>query len=81
MHEVIYLHLTRVSPTWEVTWFFVLQGVCTAAKKAVAGMWQLHRVVSGLLTLTGVLQIINNGVDLKAMNEYSKICVSFLGSK
>ncbi|KAK2987060.1 hypothetical protein RJ640_004786 [Escallonia rubra] len=85
MHEIIYFYLTRASPTWEVTWFFVLHGVCTAAevaaKKALAGRWRLHRAVSGLLTVgfvavTGVWlflpQVMRNGVDQKAIKEYSR---------
>ncbi|KAG5546627.1 hypothetical protein RHGRI_018713 [Rhododendron griersonianum] len=89
MHELIFFYLTRVSPTWEVMWFFVLQGVCTAAevaaKKAVAGRWRLHRVVSGLLTLvfvvvTGVWlffpQFTRNGLDQKGIEEY-QILVDF----
>ncbi|KAA8523608.1 hypothetical protein F0562_010031 [Nyssa sinensis] len=84
MHEIIFFYLTRVGPTWEVTWFFVLHGICTAAevvaKKALAGRWQLHWAVSGPLTVafvavTGVWlflpQMIRNGVDLKAIGEYS----------
>lgn len=83
MHEVIFFYFTRVWPTWEVTWFFVLHGVCTAVevavKEAIAGRFRLHRVISGLLTigfvgLTGVWlflpQILRNGVDAKVINEY-----------
>ncbi|KAM1057045.1 hypothetical protein PS2_030147 [Malus domestica] len=83
MHEVIYYYLTRVSPTWEVTWFFVLHGLCVAieveVKKAVAERWRLHPLVSGPLTL-GFLdgtanwlffpQLLRNGVDVKAIDEY-----------
>ncbi|CAI9283496.1 unnamed protein product [Lactuca saligna] len=92
MHELIYLYITRVQPTWEVTWFFVLQGVCTAVevavKKAAKGKFQLHRAMSGPLTVvfvavTGVWlflpQILRNGVDVKAINEYS-ILLNFLRS-
>ncbi|KAI3820484.1 hypothetical protein L1987_08032 [Smallanthus sonchifolius] len=84
MHELIYLYLTRVWPTWEVTWFFVLHGVCTAVevvvKKAVNGRFRLHRAVSrvvtvGFVAVTGVWlflpQVLRNGVDVKAINEYS----------
>lgn len=93
MHELIFFYLTRVSPTWEVTWFFVLQGVCTAAevvaKKAVAGRWRLHRVVSGPLTLafvavTGVWlffpQLTRNEVDVKAIGESSILMDFFKAS-
>ncbi|KAD4386088.1 hypothetical protein E3N88_26257 [Mikania micrantha] len=93
MHELIYYYFTRVSPTWEVTWFFVLHGVCTAVevgiKKAVNGRFRLHRAVSGVVTVacvavTGVWlflpQILRNGVDVRAINEYS-ILVTFLRSR
>ncbi|KAK4275383.1 hypothetical protein QN277_018475 [Acacia crassicarpa] len=94
MHELIYYYLARVPPTWEVTWFFVLHGMSTAVevevKKAAARRgWRLHRVLSGSLTLlflavTGEWllfpQIIRNGVDRKAIEEYS-ITVDFVKSK
>ncbi|KAL2247667.1 UNVERIFIED_CONTAM: Long-chain-alcohol O-fatty-acyltransferase [Sesamum indicum] len=86
MHEVIYYYMSRASPTWEVTGFFVLHGVCVAAevalKKAVGGRWQLHRAVSGTLTVgfavvTGAWlffpQVTRNGIDTRAINEYSMI--------
>ncbi|GLT57540.1 hypothetical protein SLA2020_305060 [Shorea laevis] len=28
MHELLYYYLARANPTWEVTLFFVLHGVC-----------------------------------------------------
>nr|XP_043608403.1 long-chain-alcohol O-fatty-acyltransferase-like [Erigeron canadensis] len=93
VHELIYFYLTRVRATWEVTWFFVLHGVCTAAevlvKKAVNGRFRLHRAVSGPLTVafvavTGVWlflpQILRNGVHVKAIDEYTTM-VNILRSK
>lgn len=90
MHEAIYYYLTRVSPTWEVTWFFVLHGVCVAVevevKKAAADRWRLHPVVSGPLTIVFLAvtgnwlffpQLLRNGVDLKAIHEYG-IMVDFV---
>ncbi|KAL8138090.1 hypothetical protein V2J09_004091 [Rumex salicifolius] len=83
MHELIYYHATRVSPTWEVTLFFVLQGICTSlemvVKKAVFGKLLLHRAISGLLTIGFVIitavwlffpQIFRNGVHEKVIDEY-----------
>ncbi|OVA00558.1 hypothetical protein BVC80_9087g52 [Macleaya cordata] len=59
MHELIFFYLARVSPTWEVTLFFVLQGFCVAleilVKRAVNGRWRLHPVVSGPLTVGFVM--------------------------
>ncbi|KAK1397119.1 putative long-chain-alcohol O-fatty-acyltransferase 5 [Heracleum sosnowskyi] len=84
MHELIFYYLTRVGPTWEVTWFFVLHGVSTAAevvvKKAADGKYRLHRAASGIMTVgfvavTGVWlffpQLIRNGVDQRAIEEYA----------
>ncbi|KAL8243364.1 hypothetical protein R6Q59_009622 [Mikania micrantha] len=48
MHELMFLYMMRVRPTWEVTCYFVVQGVCVAAevvaKKVVNGRFRLHRV-------------------------------------
>ncbi|KAJ0101281.1 hypothetical protein Patl1_04075 [Pistacia atlantica] len=84
MHEALYYYLTRMSPTWEVTGFFVLQGVCVAAeilvKKGLADRWQLPSMVSGLLTVvfvavTGVWlffpQLLRSNSDEKALGELS----------
>ncbi|PON38716.1 Wax synthase domain containing protein [Parasponia andersonii] len=86
MHESIYYYLSRARPTWEVTLFFVLQGVSTgieiAVKRAVGDTWRLHRVVSGVLTLGFLVltgnwlffpQLLRNGVHEKAIKEYSLI--------
>ncbi|XP_015580770.1 probable long-chain-alcohol O-fatty-acyltransferase 5 [Ricinus communis] len=93
VHEIIYYYLTRVNPTWEVTWFFILHGACVAmemaVKKKVKGRWRLHPAVSGLLTIVFVVvtglwlffpQIIRNGVDERVIREYS-ICIDFLKHK
>lgn len=84
MHELIFYYVTAVRPTWEVTWFFVLHGLCTAtevaAKRALTAKFRLPRVVSGFLTLgfvglTGFWlffpQIVRSGVDVKAIEEYT----------
>jgi len=94
VHELIYYYLTRAPPTWEVTSFFVLHGVCTAAEVAVKKVvlrrgWRLHGVVSGPLVLAFLAatgswlffpQLLRNGVDRKAIEEYA-ILVNFLKSK
>ncbi|KAK0602073.1 hypothetical protein LWI29_030092 [Acer saccharum] len=90
MHELIYYYLTLVPPTWEVTWFFVLQGVCVAieivVKRSVADRWHLHRAVSGPLSLGFVAatgfwlffpQLLRNKSDEKALRELS-ILVDFI---
>ncbi|EFH42348.1 hypothetical protein ARALYDRAFT_495618 [Arabidopsis lyrata subsp. lyrata] len=56
-HEILYFYLTREKPTWEVTWFFVLHGLCMAAEVAVkrktklVQRWQVNPAVSRLLTV------------------------------
>ncbi|KAJ9672267.1 hypothetical protein PVL29_025759 [Vitis rotundifolia] len=85
--------LLPLTPTWEVTWFFVLQGVCTAAevaaKKAAAGRWQLPPAVTRPLTVVFVAftgfwlffpQLLRNHVDDKTIGEYS-ILVDFVKEK
>ncbi|KAG4203853.1 hypothetical protein ERO13_A04G011066v2 [Gossypium hirsutum] len=51
MHELMYYYVTRVAPTWEMTWFFILHGVAVAVevlvKKVVPVKMRLHPVVSG----------------------------------
>ncbi|KAK9106632.1 hypothetical protein Syun_022643 [Stephania yunnanensis] len=76
--------LTRVEPTWEVSWFFVLHGVCTAlevlVKKSEFGeKWRLNRLVSGVLTIGFMMgtsfwlffpQLVRNKADLRGLEEY-----------
>ncbi|GLU20553.1 hypothetical protein SLE2022_367450 [Rubroshorea leprosula] len=57
MHEMLFYYITCAKkPTWEVTWFFVLQGLCMALevvlkKLARANGWtQVHPAVSRSLT-------------------------------
>ncbi|XP_065864712.1 probable long-chain-alcohol O-fatty-acyltransferase 5 [Euphorbia lathyris] len=93
MHELMYFYLTRVSPTWEVTWFFVLHGVCVvfevAVKRVVKDKWRLKPAISGPLTvvfvgLTAVWlffpQLIRNKMDEKAIREYT-IFANFVKEK
>ncbi|CAJ1964013.1 unnamed protein product [Sphenostylis stenocarpa] len=94
MHELIYYYLARAPPTWEVTFFFVLHGMCTAAEVAVKKVmlrrgWRLNGVVSGpfvvaFLVVTGrwlfFPQLLRNGVDRKAIEE-SATLVDFIKSK
>ncbi|XP_021755324.1 long-chain-alcohol O-fatty-acyltransferase-like [Chenopodium quinoa] len=93
MHELIYFYFTRVMPTWEVTWFFVLHGVCTAlevvVKEVVVQRFRLHRLISGPLTLGFIAvtawwlflpQILRSGYDVKVINEYP-VMASFVKEK
>ncbi|XP_047179520.1 probable long-chain-alcohol O-fatty-acyltransferase 5 [Vigna umbellata] len=94
MHELIYYYLTRAPPTWEVTCFFVLHGVCTVAEVAVKKVmlrrgWRLHGVVSTALVLAFLAatgrwlffpQLLRNGVEKKAIEECATL-VNFVMSK
>ncbi|CAA7021157.1 unnamed protein product [Microthlaspi erraticum] len=55
-HELMHFYLTRETPSWELTVFFTLNGVCTVVEMAVKrtkfGLrWQVRPVVSWLLTM------------------------------
>ncbi|GAB4846073.1 hypothetical protein Ancab_025071 [Ancistrocladus abbreviatus] len=82
VHELIFYYMTRVSPTWEVTWFFVLNGLCmaveTSLKRALGRRWSLHWILSGPLTIGFVTitgcwwfypPLLRNHVDVKAIEE------------
>ncbi|KAF8409657.1 hypothetical protein HHK36_005735 [Tetracentron sinense] len=84
MHELIFFYLGRQKTTWEVTWFFVLHGICLAmeieGKKWVNGKWRLPRVVSGPLAVGFVVitnfwlflpHILRCGAEDKAYREYA----------
>ncbi|XP_057249810.1 long-chain-alcohol O-fatty-acyltransferase-like [Beta vulgaris subsp. vulgaris] len=82
MHELVYYYVTRVSPTWEVTLFFVLHGVCVilemVVKKGLGQKWRLHWAISGPLTIGFVMvtshwlffpQLLRNQVDVRAAED------------
>ncbi|XP_018455595.1 LOW QUALITY PROTEIN: probable long-chain-alcohol O-fatty-acyltransferase 9 [Raphanus sativus] len=83
-HELVYFYITREAPKWEVTLFFVLNGVCTGTEVAVKRTVFFQRrlpvrpVVSWLLTMgfvavTGGLlyfpQFIRSGMMERRANE------------
>ncbi|XP_038897084.1 probable long-chain-alcohol O-fatty-acyltransferase 5 [Benincasa hispida] len=55
MHELLFYYVNRVAPSWEVTAFFVLQGICVLVefqlKTAVGDKFRLHWAVSLPFTL------------------------------
>lgn len=59
MHELVFYYIGRLRTTWDVTWFFVINGVCLGAeigvKKVVNGRFRLPVAVSRPLTLGFVL--------------------------
>ncbi|KAJ4725193.1 acyl-CoA--sterol O-acyltransferase 1-like [Melia azedarach] len=82
MHEIIYYYLTCAPPTWEVTSFFVLHGMCliveVALKTALTDRWQLHPAVSRPLVVVFVAftsfgsfwpPLLRNGADERVINE------------
>ncbi|CDY17327.1 BnaA10g09610D [Brassica napus] len=81
MHELIYFYAIRLPPTWEVTCFFVLQGVATTSEMVVKRTLRWtppHRAVSGLavmafVSVTGVWlflpQLLRNNVHERATSE------------
>ncbi|XP_039032275.1 probable long-chain-alcohol O-fatty-acyltransferase 1 [Hibiscus syriacus] len=81
MHELVYYNILRENPTWEITWFFVLQGILVdmeiILKKKVE--LRLHRAISGPLalanlTLTSVClalaPLLRNRVDERIIHEF-----------
>ncbi|XP_043706889.1 probable long-chain-alcohol O-fatty-acyltransferase 5 [Telopea speciosissima] len=83
MHMLVWVYVGCWHPTWKTMFFFALNGVCLAAevavKKAVAGRWQLHPVVSWLLvngflfgTISWLLlsDIVRCQLDIKGVREY-----------
>ncbi|KAI3899003.1 hypothetical protein MKW92_011281 [Papaver armeniacum] len=86
MHELIVYYVTRVYPTWEVTCFFVMQGICIAlgsiVKKTNSVLYdrfQLHPWISGplILVFLGVNvscfyfpPLLRNSIDDRAIGEY-----------
>ncbi|CAH1423734.1 unnamed protein product [Lactuca virosa] len=56
MHELIFYHLGQYTPTWEVTWFFIIHGICVGMeivmKKTTGQRFEQPPVVTWLLTLT-----------------------------
>ncbi|KNA12758.1 hypothetical protein SOVF_122980 [Spinacia oleracea] len=59
VHELMYFYVSRVWPTWEVTCYFLLHGVCVvlemAVKRELGWRLELHWAVSGPLTVGFVL--------------------------
>uniref|UniRef100_A0A5B6YQ69 Wax synthase domain-containing protein n=1 Tax=Davidia involucrata TaxID=16924 RepID=A0A5B6YQ69_DAVIN len=86
MHELIFYYLGRVRPTWEITCFFLLHGLClmaeVAIKKAVNGRCRLPRIISGPLTVALVMitgfwlffpQLLRCKADVRALEEYAAV--------
>ncbi|XP_057249811.1 long-chain-alcohol O-fatty-acyltransferase [Beta vulgaris subsp. vulgaris] len=59
VHELMYYNVSRVRPTWEVTCYFLLHGVCVviemALKRELGLKLNLHWAISGPLTVGFVM--------------------------
>ncbi|XP_016506397.2 acyl-CoA--sterol O-acyltransferase 1-like [Nicotiana tabacum] len=90
MHELIFYYLGRVKPTWEITWFFLLHGVCLnieiCIKKAINGEFKLPRIIGtiwtvGFVMITGFWlffpQLLRCNSDVRAFEEYEAIGAFF----
>ncbi|XP_007052430.2 PREDICTED: acyl-CoA--sterol O-acyltransferase 1 [Theobroma cacao] len=86
MHELMFYYLGRMTPSGEVTWFFLIHGFCLTAeiafKKALNGKCQLPWLVTGPLTVVFVLgtglwlfipQFTRCKVDVRAFEEYAEV--------
>lgn len=86
MHELLFYYLGRLTPNWKITGFFTLHGVCLTTeiilKKAVAGRWQLPRLVSGALTVVFVFstcfwlfmpQLLRLKADVRMLEEIAEV--------
>ncbi|WZZ39186.1 hypothetical protein YC2023_035445 [Brassica napus] len=81
VHELMLFCLTRELPTGEVTMFFVLNGVCTAAevvvkKKFERRLWRMSPLLSRVLTLKifndKKIEILLREMELKLYNTYTQ---------
>jgi len=86
MHELILFYLGRSEPSFRMTCFFLLHGMCMvgeiALKRTFTGRLRLPRFLSGLLTVVFVLatcfslflpEFIRCRVDVKAFEEYAAV--------
>ncbi|XP_062075871.1 acyl-CoA--sterol O-acyltransferase 1-like [Humulus lupulus] len=85
-HELMYYYMARMPPTWEVTSFFILHGLCLTVeivlKKALSGRWRLPGLVSGALTIGFVMltsfwlyypQLLRCKADVRTLEEYANL--------
>ncbi|KAL8243361.1 hypothetical protein R6Q59_009619 [Mikania micrantha] len=94
MHELFVYQLSRAAPTWEMTLFFMLHGICVVVEMVVkrvvgGGRWRLPGFVGWLMTMvfvvvTGVWlfvpPFVKGRVDVKMLHEY-KYVVNSIKSK
>ncbi|XP_021759056.1 probable long-chain-alcohol O-fatty-acyltransferase 5 [Chenopodium quinoa] len=86
MHELLFFYITRASPTWEVTCFFLLHGLCLVIEiglKRGLGFGELHWALAGPLTVGFVMvtgfwlffpQFVRNKIDVRSLEEVNAVC-------
>lgn len=92
MHELIFYYVTRVSPTWEVTCFFLLHGVCAVAEfgavKWLGAKWRLHWALCGPITVAFVIvtaawlffpPLMHDGTDERTIKEFNDVVECVMG--
>ncbi|XP_074307443.1 acyl-CoA--sterol O-acyltransferase 1-like [Silene latifolia] len=85
-HDLIFYYLGRLTPTFQVTWFFLLHGFCLCVevilKKYFGGKVRVPRWISGIATVgfvivTGVRlfmpPLLRAGLTTKGVHEYAVI--------
>lgn len=83
MHELLFYYVTRAKPSWEMTSFFVLHGICVVIeiriKAVLRGRLELPWFISGPLTVGFVIltsfwlffpPLINTGADKLVLEEF-----------
>ncbi|KOM46573.1 hypothetical protein LR48_Vigan07g027700 [Vigna angularis] len=92
MHELLFYYITRVSPTWEVTSFFLLHGVCVVAEfgavKLLGHKCRLHWAVAGPITVGFVittaawlffLPLMRTGTGERSIKEFHDVVECVMG--
>ncbi|XP_027333814.1 probable long-chain-alcohol O-fatty-acyltransferase 5 [Abrus precatorius] len=92
MHELLFYYVTRDTPTWEVTCFFVLHGACVVVEfcvlKRLGHRGRLHWVVSGPITMAFVIAtaawlffppLLRDGADERSIKEFNDVVDCIMG--
>lgn len=87
MHELLFYYVTRATPTWEVTCFFVLHGVCVVVESGLMRLlghhkMRVHWAVSGPITVAFVgataawlffPPLLRDGADQRCVEEFNTL--------
>lgn len=78
MHELLFWYVSRAAPSWEMTMFFVVHGVCVVAEFGVMGKKKRPWFVTGPATVGFVIAtsfwlffppLMRNGSDVRVVEE------------